>query len=357
MPNFGGYKSRKEQQPDANADATLNEIKHLTSRFKELGIHELASDSELDDMDGMELELPDDALWLTTKKREHTPPLPPSGTLWSPPDKTQPLQIAVTENAPSRKSPKGGKHVLLPRRRETVRYDESGEHLGGQDIVYTRCSSPETVHLETDQLFRKVCEIEQSCRDKSGKFGLWGGYCVGRRGQAAVRGPHMLCTPRPGSPAEDPLLNAQGNLMQQAAIRHAVQKMEETTLKDKIQEEFTDHFITQVYNYLSLGYPVMARAFDQELSKIVDVPVAELRRDDSELMANGHFVDEVDPEEDEEGLIKPSGPEKTGEQRERCPRWKALKAYVHEWARQHPNLDTLDPLVWGLQERKGSWAQ
>jgi hypothetical protein len=41
---------------------------------------------------------------------------------------------------------------------------------------------------------------------------------------------------------------------------------------------------------------------------------------------------------------------------DRCPRWKALKKYIYEWARQHPDLDAISPLAWGMQERRGSWG-
>jgi hypothetical protein len=42
---------------------------------------------------------------------------------------------------------------------------------------------------------------------------------------------------------------------------------------------------------------------------------------------------------------------------DRCPRWKALKLYIFEWARQHPDLNAISPLAWGMQERRGSWGQ
>jgi hypothetical protein len=402
---------------------------------------EMATDSELDDM---ELELPEDALWLTTKKRTSTRSMQSSPMLshnraraGTPASSTLHHDMpAVPEEAPLRTRPPraAGAHVVLPRRRSTIGNDDS-EYFGGQDIVYTRCSSPETVHLETDQLYHKVCEIEQQRRRRSGKpGGLWGGYCVGgddgeSQNPPAVRGPQMLSTPRPEalpsldpfalafaakhggsaagsmavalsagtrtvpaspggsdfglasagfptslsalSTAPPPQLSRRTSLIQQAAMRRAAQKVEEAMMRDKIRDEFTDHFVTQVYNYLSLGYPAMARAYDAELAKITGVPVVELCRDDDELMANGHFVDEVDPEsesdddetmrpEEDEAVHdappRPRGAEKTGEQKGRCPRWRALRAYVHEWARQHPNLDTLDPLVWGLQERRGSWG-
>ena len=52
-----------------------------------------------------------------------------------------------------------------------------------------------------------------------------------------------------------------------------------------IEEDFGDDFITQVYNYLSLGYPSIARMFDEELSTISKIPVSELRQDDQPQLA------------------------------------------------------------------------
>ncbi|PTB63009.1 hypothetical protein BBK36DRAFT_1144074 [Trichoderma citrinoviride] len=111
---------------------------------------------------------------------------------------------------------------------------------------------------------------------------------------------------------------------------------------EKILQEFGEDFVTQVYNYLSLGYPAMARGFDEELSRISHIGIDELRRDDEKQMAKGHMV---------EMKLDVNAPEE-----ERCPRWAALRAYITEWARQHPDLDNLDPLAWGVRERRGSWA-
>jgi hypothetical protein len=50
--------------------------------------------------------------------------------------------------------------------------------------------------------------------------------------------------------------------------------------EQEIEKEFHSGVITQIYNYLSLGYPSLAHKFDVELSKISRIPVEELRRDD-----------------------------------------------------------------------------
>ena len=110
---------------------------------------------------------------------------------------------------------------------------------------------------------------------------------------------------------------------------------------EKIAAKFDDEFVTQVYNYLSLGYPSLARSFDEELAKIARIPVAELSKEDGDDAAQGHMIE----------MSLDGTPEE-----KRCPRWRALKVYIFEWARQHPDLDSLDPLAWGVRERRGSWA-
>jgi hypothetical protein len=108
--------------------------------------------------------------------------------------------------------------------------------------------------------------------------------------------------------------------------------------------EFQNGFITQVYNYLSLGYPSLARKFDVELSKISKVPIEELRQNDSNMNANGYV----------------GAPEGTGAGKEgTCARWTALKGYVTEWAKQQSHMGIVEEGMngdWGNRARKGSWA-
>lgn len=163
-------------------------------------------------------------------------------------------------------------------------------------------------------------------------------------------------------------------------------------LEEKIAAEFDDHFVSQVYNYLSLGYPATARQYDEELSKISRIPVEELEKDDEGVMeglvwnehhpgahqegkengvgvgVNGGAYDGAgDRGENGDGEKKKKG-QATGHimldseakdgvrEEDRCPRWKALKRYIYEWARQHPDLNAISPLAWGVQERRGSWG-
>ncbi|KAK4939918.1 hypothetical protein LTR10_019877 [Elasticomyces elasticus] len=124
-------------------------------------------------------------------------------------------------------------------------------------------------------------------------------------------------------------------------------------LEKKIEEEFPARVITQIYNYLSLGYPSLAHMFDEELSKISRVPLEELRKDDYLVDAKGYV-----------GAPEGDGAEESEVVGGKCKRWEALRLYVHEWARQSPNFadDRRRAALganedWGARARKGSWGQ
>ncbi|GAO19074.1 hypothetical protein UVI_02063050 [Ustilaginoidea virens] len=257
----------------------------------------------------------------------------------------------------------------------------------GKDLKFRRCPSPKQTKLETDHPFIYRQVYEEHNRDTTGQGGLWRGYCCRSESSndyvvpADLHGANMLVTPYPpGSPrgaaghdsrsmSEEPestLTSSNSSESLSAAsptktadhqrarngpsrglhMLHGLdgrlrREKAQVERDEKIASEFDDYFITQVYNYLSLGYPATARSFDEELSKISRVSVEELCRDDEKQMAKGHMFD-MD-------LRQASGSA-------RCPRWRALRSYITEWARQHPDLDNLDPLAWGVRERRGSWA-
>lgn len=176
-----------------------------------------------------------------------------------------------------------------------------------------------------------------------------GARTPGRRGGRPLSGMHMLAlTPSRG---EDDFTSSIDKKLQ---------------IEKQIEEEFTPRVITQIYNYLSLGFPSLARDFDTELSKISRISIKELRKDDhiTQGTIKGYLgAPESDStwEEDEDGTVRG------------CRRWEALRLYVKEWARQSPNftVDSLavpqDPSLahlksvkteaWGATVRKGSWAQ
>jgi hypothetical protein len=292
----------------------------------------------------------------------------------------------------------------------------------GSDLVFRRCPSPKHTKLEPDHLWdlEKGTTAEEPNRDHTGQQGLWRGYCysVNQTAQLAdFQRPQMIQTPQPLLTPGDPFARAFSMSEVNAALTadnnaestmprlhnhstyssmslekkkrqdkkgiHMLQGLDERLAKEKaaaelderIASEFDDHFVTQVYNYLSLGYPAMARAYDEELSKISKTPVEALEQDDDAIMDSlwGGAADNdamavqigdvisARPEPIKKvkatGHIMLDSEEHDGvKEEDRCPRWKALKKYIFEWARQHPDLDAISPLAWGMQERRGSWG-
>lgn len=176
-------------------------------------------------------------------------------------------------------------------------------------------------------------------------------------------------------------LEAKGLHMLMGLDERLRQEKAAAELEEKIRAEFTDRFVTQVYNYLSLGYPAMARDYDEELAKISRIPVDELERDDDDELAadggmgtsaRGHISLDADEKEvaaaaaaaATAATVSNGDKPANGDHREtaspfnhdNCPRWRALKLYIYEWARQHPDLDNVSLPAWGVQERRGSWG-
>ncbi|KAK0248112.1 hypothetical protein B0A54_16448 [Friedmanniomyces endolithicus] len=217
--------------------------------------------------------------------------------------------------------------------------------------------------------------------------GLWGGFCVNDgevrvspSGLTAPPIPSGLLTPRAqrGNPFEDPFASTphtspensagdsgvatptptpgpapptpprslpDGDLARLDSVLSA-----EEALERLVEAEFPDSFVTQVYNYLSLGYPALARPFDEELAKISHVSIGELREDDWR-MEGGKGRGYIRFGEDSEG----GG----GEVEVGGMRWRALKLYVREWARQDGRM--VHDLGagggnFGTEARRGSWA-
>jgi hypothetical protein len=124
------------------------------------------------------------------------------------------------------------------------------------------------------------------------------------------------------------------------------------TLERQIEEEFPDRVVTQIYNYLSLGYPSLAWAFDEELAKISRISVEELRKDDMQMDAKGYV-----------GVPEGNGTEESDVNGGKCRRWEALRLYVREWARQSPGFAEggkkgARAEAWGggATVRRGSWG-
>ncbi|KIW07790.1 uncharacterized protein PV09_01715 [Verruconis gallopava] len=259
----------------------------------------------------------------------------------------------------------------------------------GADIEFPRCSSPEPARFDVTQgTYNEraaMCYLtEQSSPGPCGEGlwavtakksigaasvhsqaasrapstgscsgGLWGGMCQGKAGNLSPpRGPTGLLTPREDATNLLEPSDATRNLHQlppspppsNSGVASLDEKLE---LELAIEAEFNDEFVTQVYNYLSLGYPSIARRYDEELGKIARVAVTDLRHDDELESSRGYIRFGKDGNGAEEGIRE-----------DMCARWKALKAYIHEWARQQPGMCEPNNKHggFGVAVRRGSWA-
>lgn len=253
--------------------------------------------------------------------------------------------------------------------------------LGG-DIKFPRCSSPEPARFDVTQgseaLRDSMCYLTEQSQaqeeDHDGLWeqkahscqkgplwsnpgsrqpshgGLWHGCCI-NTSSSSLGGRSGLMTPKTGIGNLHDTPNSSPHPDTASAFL-APPKTDFTGLDEKlkieisIEEEFNDDFVTQVYNYLSLGYPSIARDYDAELSKISRIPVSELRQDDNLTATRGYIrLGEDDACE-------------VGE--ENCMRWRALRLYVYEWARQQPRMISRAHALGGFgveaAARRGSWA-
>ncbi|KAF1840045.1 uncharacterized protein K460DRAFT_360410 [Cucurbitaria berberidis CBS 394.84] len=258
----------------------------------------------------------------------------------------------------------------------------------GEEIKFPRCTSPEPSRFDPtqgcDAVRTAMCYLsEQSkaaekgeslwCGRGNGKqtsqtpplwsnansrgsstHGLWGGFCV-NGGEKSPRGPTGLLTPynekpNPFSPCPTPSRSLLPPTPPTSTYGIATDFSgidEKLAIEQTITEDFGDDFVTQVYNYLSLGYPSMARPFDTELSKISKISVFELRQDDYLAESRGYIRLGKDGNLTDRAITE-----------ETCMRWRALRIYIQEWARQHPNMAEDEFFVGGrgTAVRKGSWA-
>lgn len=255
----------------------------------------------------------------------------------------------------------------------------------GKNIKFPRCSSPEPSRFDPtqgcDAVKTAMCYLSEQSKAASEKgeslwcgqgngrqtsttpslwstansrasstHGLWGGMCV-NGGDKSPRGPTGLLTPRhelanPLSPCPTPAMSLLPPTPPASATDFSGID-EKLATEQTIAEEFSDDFVTQVYNYLSLGYPSMARPFDGELSKISKISIDELRQDDHLANSRGYIRLGIDG-----NLTNTEITEET------CMRWRALRVYIQEWARQHPKMAEEEFPIGGrgTAVRKGSWA-
>ncbi|KAL1847792.1 hypothetical protein Plec18170_008453 [Paecilomyces lecythidis] len=240
----------------------------------------------------------------------------------------------------------------------------------GSDLVFPQSLSPQSTRCDVDHPPVDRYKRAKGCtkcgglwctssHDQDGRgSGLWMGTCAKRK----ISGVESPVPNRPGiqTPAVGPDGKAYLSANMAAVARlpsqlptspkvvdpNLADMQRRLSVEEEIEQEFHDGFVTQVYNYLSLGYPCLARYFDGELSKISGISVQDLRQDDLHTDAKGYV-----------GAPEGSGADSDEVTGGKCMRWTALRLYIHEWARQQPRMSGSDHLeAWGVRERRGSWA-
>lgn len=244
--------------------------------------------------------------------------------------------------------------------------------MAGEDLLFPMCPSPKQTRLDVGHypyapkdgraatprehtgLWAPSCGAKKS---GSGHCGLWMGTSAG----PVHENPRNLQTGllTPGREHDDPFSSSSSNSYDRTELPPSPPRSQRDSqspsfdsflTEEQIALEFHDAFVTQVYNYLSLGYPSLAHRFDEELSKMTHIPVEQLRKGDQNTNAKGYI----------------GAPEGAGRdtniadlQDGLCARWSALRKYVHEWARQQRHMAARTDGQngeWGHRAKRGSWA-
>lgn len=240
--------------------------------------------------------------------------------------------------------------------------------MAGENLKYPKCLSPQATRMDVNQYPGMKNYKEQETRQHTGLWtpgggssprnsisGLWMGVnAAAAQVKMAVPRPLRSGILTPALERGDPFA-ANGDYGSHQLPPSPPSSLEDNKIDSTLQrelsieQELNDTFVTQVYNYLSLGYPSLARKFDEELSIITRVPIEELRKDDGMVNAKGYV-----------GAPEGTGSDMRGamEGERKCERWCALRRYVREWGRQQPEMGVREEADsgWGARARKGSWA-
>ena len=266
--------------------------------------------------------------------------------------------------------------------------------MAGENLLFPRCQSPSNTRLDVHQYPGHSRLSGEESRQQSGLWtpkggttrdnsqsGLWMGVNAASA-QGHLAAPRFietgLITPAvergdPFSEASSVIPSRRSSYVPASSLppsppssqeedgskKHIIKKPRITTTESltELEEELNDAFVTQVYNYLSLGYPSLARPYDEELAKISNKEVEILRKDDGSGNSKGYI-----------GAPEGTGIDMRGCREGACERWLALKYYIHEWGRQQALAKGIGGLGWdkaemvndsggwGARARKGSWA-
>ncbi|KAG8626983.1 hypothetical protein KVT40_005928 [Elsinoe batatas] len=283
----------------------------------------------------------------------------------------------------------------------TAMRDGARPPMLGTDLVFPRSKSPEPARFDITQgsetLRTQMCYLTEQAeararepktinglwggapspiKSSSETKGLWAGLCASSRQNSSDSSdgalPSGLVTPaileranpfdetlshktssktlRPPTPTPP---HTRTKMQRQGIVEPRIDSVLNTDeeLDSLMEADYPDTFVTQVFNYLSLGYPSLARPFDDELAKISGVPVSELRKDDAvaKRMPKGYIRIGDDFEGRNDGTSQDL-------EHNQCARWRALKKYIREWARQEKGMVQVQAVPWGTGARRGSWA-
>ena len=235
----------------------------------------------------------------------------------------------------------------------------------GRDIQFRECPSPQYTMIDPTQ--RPKTRAEGAiARKHSGLWtpsggatpnrtrnnslsGLWHGVCNSKTHNCLIVPASLqtgILTPALESddPFLSPLLGDKHQLPSSPTTATVAGIDDVLSVEAGIDEEYPDCFVTQIYNYLSLGYPSLAWKYDEELGKISKMPLADIRKGDARANSKGYV-----------GVPEGEGATQR-EVREQCGRWMALRLYIREWARQQPRMVAAESDNWGARARRGSWA-
>lgn len=236
--------------------------------------------------------------------------------------------------------------------------------LLGDDLIFPQSLSPQgTRHIWGNSNCQRQDYFDQMYQPPGGLWcanlsvvqngggGLWMGTCHKpgeSNGKSLFQGPiSSTGTNHPGDvsmcPSEEFACEDTDQLSYSPSVasQTASDRKRRLTSQDDL-EELDNGFVTQIYNYLSLGYPCVAHDYDEELSDVSNIPVGELRRDNFHTDDKGYV-----------GIIEGTAGS-TGYAGYTCMRWVALRLYIQEWANRQPRLPGVEAS--GVCERRGSWA-